>query len=69
MPNSMSIKENHETKCQLSDRNQLPGTLKEIKMGQTTSHLKIDIGNGQILTDAITNEAVDELAFKVGDQV
>ena len=52
----------------LSARNQLPGTLKEIKMGQTTSHLKIDIGNGQILTASITNEAVDELALKVGDQ-
>ena len=53
----------------LSARNQLPGTLKKIKMGQTTSHLKIDIGNGQILTASITNEAVDELALKVGDQV
>ena len=53
----------------LSARNQLSGTLKEIKMGQTTSHLKIDIGNGQILTASITNEAVDELALKVGDQV
>ena len=52
----------------LSARNQLPGTLKEIKMGQTTSHLKIDIG-GHILTASITNEAVDELALKVGDQV
>jgi len=53
----------------LSARNQLPGTLKEIKMGQTTSHLKIDICNGQILTASITNVAVDELALKVGDQV
>ena len=52
----------------LSARNQLPGTLKEIKMGQTTSHLKIDIG-GHILTASITNEAVDELALKVGDHV
>jgi molybdopterin-binding protein len=52
----------------LSARNQLPGILKEIKMGQTTSHLKIDIG-GQTLTASITNEAVEELALKVGDQV
>jgi len=36
---------------------------------RTTSLLKIDIGNGQILTASITNEAVDELALKVGDQV
>ena len=52
----------------LSARNQLPGTIKEIKMGQTTSHVKIDIGGGHIVTASITNEAVDELNLKVGDQ-
>ena len=44
-----------------------PELLKKSKW--VTSHLKIDIGNGQILTASITNEAVDELALKVGDQV
>ena len=34
----------------LSARNQIPGTLKEIKKGQTTSHLKVDIGGGHIVT-------------------
>ena len=29
--------------------------------------IKIDIGNSQILTASITNEAVDELALKIGD--
>ena len=52
----------------LSARNQIPGTLKEIKKGQTTSHLKIDVG-GHIVTASITNEAVDDLQLKVGDSV
>ncbi len=53
----------------LSARNQIPGTLKEIKKGQTTSYLKIDIGGGHMVTASITNEAVDELALKSGDTV
>ena len=53
----------------LSARNQIPGILKEIKKGQTTSHLKVDIGGGHIVTASITNEAVDELELKIGDSV
>ena len=34
--------------------------------GQTTAHVRIDIG-GNIVTSSITNEAVDDLALKVGD--
>jgi len=52
----------------LSARNQIKGTIAEVKKGQTTAHVRIDIGNGVILTASITNEAVDELALKVGDQ-
>lgn len=37
--------------------------------GATTSHVRVDIGGGQIVTSAITNEAVDELALKKGDNV
>ena len=53
----------------LSARNQIPGTLKGIKKGQTTSHLKVDIGGGHIVIASITNEAVDELELKIGDSV
>jgi molybdopterin-binding protein len=35
--------------------------------GATTSHVRIDIGSGAIVTASITNEAVDELGLKVGD--
>lgn len=57
-----------ELKVKLSARNTLNRKVVEHKMGQTTSHVKIDIGGGQIVTASITNEAVDELNLKVGDQ-
>ncbi len=51
----------------LSARNQLKGTITEVVKGQTTAHVKIDIGGGVIVTSSITNAAVDDLALKAGD--
>lgn len=51
----------------LSARNQIKGKIAEVIRGQTTSHVLIDIGNGVVITAAITNEAVDELSLKKGD--
>jgi molybdopterin-binding protein len=51
----------------LSARNQISGVIKEVRKGQTTAHVRIDIGNGVIITSSITNEAVDELGLKAGD--
>ena len=51
----------------LSARNVLPGKVVDVKRGATTSHIRIDIGGGAIVTASITNEAVDELALKAGD--
>ena len=51
----------------LSARNQLSGTVVAVTKGQTTAHVRIDIGGGVIVTSSITNEAVDDLALKVGD--
>jgi molybdopterin-binding protein len=51
----------------LSARNQLHGTVKDVRKGQTTAHVRIDIGGGVVVTASITNEAVDELALKPGD--
>jgi molybdopterin-binding protein len=53
----------------LSARNVLPGHVVEVHRGQTTSTVKIDIGNGRNITASITNEAVDDLALKRGDAV
>ena len=49
-----------ELKVKLSARNTLNGKVVELKMGQTTSLVKLDIGGGHIVTASITNEAVDE---------
>ena len=51
----------------LSARNQLKGKVVEITKGATTSHVRIDIGGGVILTASITNEAVADLALQKGD--
>jgi molybdopterin-binding protein len=53
----------------LSARNVLPGKVQEIRKGQTTSTVKIDIGHGLVVTASITNEAVDDLALAKGDPV
>jgi molybdopterin-binding protein len=52
----------------LSARNQLKGKVVAVQKGQTTAHVRIDIGNGVIITSSVTNEAVDDLALKVGDE-
>jgi molybdopterin-binding protein len=49
----------------LSARNMLKGKIVEVKKGQTTAHVRIDIG-GTIVTASITNEAVDELKLASG---
>ena len=51
----------------LSARNQLKGKIVGVQKGQTTAHVRIDIGGGVVITSSITNEAVDELKLKVGD--
>jgi molybdopterin-binding protein len=48
----------------ISARNQIKGTVVEVTKGATTSHVRVDIGNGQMVTSSITNEAVDELGIK-----
>lgn len=52
----------------LSARNQLKGRIVEVRRGATTAHVRIDIGNGVIVTASITNEAVDDLGLAAGDE-
>lgn len=51
----------------LSARNQITGKVIGVQKGQTTGHVRIDIGNGVVVTSSITNEAIDDLDLKVGD--
>ena len=46
-------------------RNQIMGKV-SVQRGQTTGHVRIDIGNGIIITSSITNEAIDDLGLAVG---
>lgn len=52
----------------LSARNQLKGKIVAVEKGQTTAHVRLDIGNGVIITASITNEAVDDLKLTTGDE-
>jgi molybdopterin-binding protein len=52
---------------ELSARNQLKGKIVEVRKGATTAHVRIDLGHGVAITSSITNEAVDELGLKAGD--
>jgi molybdopterin-binding protein len=56
------------TSMRISARNQLRGTVVEVKKGATTSHVRVDIG-GKVVTASITNEAVDDLGIRIGNQV
>jgi molybdopterin-binding protein len=49
----------------ISARNRLKGKIVEVRKGATTSHVRLDV-NGTIVTASITNEAVDELGLKAG---
>lgn len=50
----------------ISARNQIKGKIVEVTKGATTSHVRVDIGGGQIVTSSITNEAVADLGLKAG---
>ena len=52
----------------LSARNQIKGRVVDVEKGATTSHVRIDIGSGVVIVSSITNEAVDDLALKAGDE-
>ena len=53
----------------ISARNQIKGKVVDVRRGQTTAHVRIEIGQGLFITSSITNEAVDELKLKAGDNV
>ncbi|MBS0237002.1 MAG: TOBE domain-containing protein [Proteobacteria bacterium] len=50
----------------ISARNVIKGTIVDVHKGATTSHVRIDVGNGTIVTASITNEAVDDLGLVKG---
>ncbi len=52
----------------LSARNKIKGRIVQVTRGATTSHIRLDVGGGTVITASITNEAVDELKLKDGQE-
>lgn len=51
----------------VSARNQLKGTVVEIKEGAVEAIVKLDVG-GQVITSVVTIEAVKDLGLVVGSE-
>jgi molybdopterin-binding protein len=51
----------------LSARNKLKGTIIAVEEGLITAKVKIDLGNGNVITSIISREAIAELNLKVND--
>ena len=53
----------------LSARNQLKGKITEVQEGAVNAIVKINVGNGNILTADITMQSIKELNLTVGKEV
>jgi len=53
----------------LSARNIIKGKVVSIEKGPATAKVKIDVGNGIVITSSVTTEAADDLDLAVGDAV
>jgi molybdopterin-binding protein len=53
---------------QISVRNKLAGTVKEVRLGAVMAEVIIQVGENQVVS-AITKDAAEDLALKVGDKV
>ncbi len=53
----------------LSARNQLHGTVEDVRPGATTAHITIVLDGGAKVVASITNEAVEDLKIARGDSV
>ena len=53
----------------ISARNLIAGRLVSIHPGAVNGTVKVDIGNGNIVTASITEEAIADLGLAKGDQV
>lgn len=51
---------------ELSARNQLKGTIKEIKLGAIMAEVVLQVGENEVVA-AITKGSVERLGLKVGD--
>jgi molybdopterin-binding protein len=52
----------------LSARNQLPGTIEDIQMGDIMAHVVVKVGDN-LVESVITRNSAEELGLKKGDSV
>lgn len=52
----------------ISARNTIKGKVVEVVEGAVNGIVKIDIGNGTIITSSITNNAIKELSLEKGKE-
>jgi molybdopterin-binding protein len=52
----------------LSARNQLPGTIEEIQIGDIMAHVVVKVGEN-VIESVITRNSAEELGLKKGDSV
>ena len=53
----------------LSTRNQLPGTVESVQVGEAMTVVKVRLDGGQSMTAAITRDAADDLGLANGTKV
>lgn len=53
----------------LSTRNVLKGKVTEVKEGMVMAKVKVDIGNGNVVTALVSTDAVQELDVKVSEDI
>jgi molybdopterin-binding protein len=51
----------------LSARNKLKGKIIAIEEGLITAKVKIDLGNGNVITSIISKDAITDLGLKLND--
>jgi molybdopterin-binding protein len=52
----------------LSARNQLPGTIQEIQLGDIMAHVVVKVGDN-LIESVITRNSAEDLGLKKGDSV
>jgi molybdopterin-binding protein len=53
----------------LSARNQLPATIKSVKLGNVMAEVVMSVGGGLEIVSAITRGSAEEMGLKAGDSV
>ena len=53
---------------ELSARNQLPGTIEQVQVGDIMARIVVKVG-GNVIESVITRQSAEELGLKEGDSV